>query len=149
MKVVAAGESLPELAQFLAPYAHHFVRSEAREYLERYTTGLLSNLPNKNCNTIAESVPEYSTCPTNVRYRPFGRRGADFRRHGLSQTGGVFGSVGVARQYCGCLGKIANLKVAVTCVYADAAVHWPVDFPLPDNRVDLVFSISNFCSFVP
>ncbi len=31
MKVVVAGEPLPELAQFLASYAHCLVRSEARK----------------------------------------------------------------------------------------------------------------------
>ena len=31
MKVVAFSEPLSELSEFLAPYAHHFARSETRE----------------------------------------------------------------------------------------------------------------------
>ena len=58
MKVIAASEPLPKLSEFLAPYAHHFARLEARENLERYTTGLLSDLPRKNCDTIAQAVPD-------------------------------------------------------------------------------------------
>ena len=39
---------LPELAEFLEPFASHFWRSEGREDLERYSTGLLSDLARKN-----------------------------------------------------------------------------------------------------
>ena len=48
MKVIASSEPLPELSEFLAPYAYHFARSETRENLERYMTGQLSDIPRKN-----------------------------------------------------------------------------------------------------
>src|SRR3984893_3157837 len=48
---------LPELAEFLAPFHIHFKRSEGRQSLERYLTGLLTEHPNKNCDTIAQVVP--------------------------------------------------------------------------------------------
>lgn len=35
MALKASIEPLPELAEFLAPFASHFVRSEGRENLER------------------------------------------------------------------------------------------------------------------
>lgn len=149
MKVIASSEALPELSEFLAPYAHHFVRSETRENLERYMTGHLSDLPRKNGDTIAESVPETNeqrlqellTCclwdetALNTQrveqMRDTVRLSAGvliFDDTGFPKQGKH--SVGVARQYCGCLGKVANCQVAVTCVYADLATHWPVNVRL-------------------
>src|SRR5919202_1290681 len=52
---------LPELAVFLEPFASLFRRSESRESLERYVTGLLTDLPRKNCDTIAAAVAGTST----------------------------------------------------------------------------------------
>ena len=57
MPIKATTEPLPELAEFLAPFAHHFIRSEGREDLERYSTGLLSDIPRKNGDTIAQGIP--------------------------------------------------------------------------------------------
>ena len=48
---------LPELAEFLEPFRVHFQRSEGRQALERYLTGLLTEHPNKNCDTLAQVVP--------------------------------------------------------------------------------------------
>jgi SRSO17 transposase len=39
-------------------------------------------------------------------------------------------SVGVKRQYCGALGKIANCQVAVSTVLLDAQLAWPLTFEL-------------------
>ena len=149
MKVVAASEPLPELSEFLAPYAHHFVRSETRENLERDMTGHLSDIPRKNGDTIAQAVPQTSEqrlqelltrcvwdeAALNTQR---GKQMRDtvrlsygvliFDDTGFPKQGKH--SVGVARQYCGCLGKVANCQVVVTCVYADAATHWPVNVQL-------------------
>jgi hypothetical protein len=58
MRVLQAPtETLPELAQFLEPFHVHFARSEGPAAPERYLTGLLSEQPNKNCDTIAQVVP--------------------------------------------------------------------------------------------
>ena len=43
MALKASTEPLPELVEFLDPFASHFLRSEGREDLERYCTGLLSD----------------------------------------------------------------------------------------------------------
>src|SRR3954454_23591148 len=48
---------LPELDAFLRPFHVHFSRSEGRPSLERYLTGLLTEHPNKNCDTLAQVVP--------------------------------------------------------------------------------------------
>src|SRR5437016_11282485 len=53
----APTEPLPALAEFLAPFRVHFTRSEGPQALERYLTGLLTEHPNKNCDTLAQVVP--------------------------------------------------------------------------------------------
>src|SRR5437016_5115833 len=58
MRVLQAPtKALPELARFLEPFHVHFARSEGPRALERYLTGLLTEHPNKNCDTIAQIVP--------------------------------------------------------------------------------------------
>src|SRR5262245_19801124 len=47
----------PELAAFLEPFRVQFTRPEPRRALDRYLTGLLTDRPNKNCDTIAQAVP--------------------------------------------------------------------------------------------
>jgi len=50
-------EPLPELAEFLAPFQIKFKRRESQAAMERYLTGLLTEHPNKNCDTLATIVP--------------------------------------------------------------------------------------------
>src|SRR5918999_5730617 len=57
MDVHASPAPLPELQRFLSHFQVRFHRSEARAALERYPTGLLTELPNKNCDTMAQAVP--------------------------------------------------------------------------------------------
>ena len=52
----ASPAPLPELATYLAPFAPLFRRATSRESVERYLTGLLTDLPRKNCDTIAAAV---------------------------------------------------------------------------------------------
>ena len=149
MVLKASTEPLPELAEFLAPFADHFVRSEGREDLERYSTGLLSDLPRKNGDTIAAAIPgtngqRLQELLTRIQWdeRAFnGQRVGRMVREvrlgkgvlilddtGFAKQGK--GSVGVARQYSGTLGKTDTCQIAVTSVYADPAVCWPVDVQL-------------------
>ena len=51
---------MPELAEFLAPLRVQFTQGPSAETLRQYVTGLLSEHPNKNCDTLAEVVPETS-----------------------------------------------------------------------------------------
>ena len=137
-------EPLPELVEFLAPYTDLFVRSEGREDLERYTTGLLSDLDRKNAQRMGEALPgtngqRLQELLTSIQWDEEvlnARRVRQMREVGVGD--GVLliddtafpkkgsASVGVARQYCGVLGKVANCQVAVTSLYADPAVGWPV-----------------------
>src|SRR5258708_20561695 len=50
----ASPEPLPELAAFLEPFASLFRRHTSRESMERYLTGLLTDLPHNTCETIAD-----------------------------------------------------------------------------------------------
>ena len=146
----ASPATLPELATYLAPCAPLFRRSTSRESLERYVTGLLTDLPQKNCDTIAAAVAETSTerlqpLFTDAVWEPLTLDQQRVRAlvaqsppqgllalddTGLPKQGR--GSVGVARQYSGTLGKIANCQVVVSAHYvADAPtscapVHGPV-----------------------
>src|SRR5262244_850239 len=146
----ASPETLPELATYLAPFAPLIRRSTSRASVERYLTGLLTDLPQKNCDTIAAAVAATSTerlqhLLTDAVWEP---RALDQQRvralvaqsppegllvlddTGLPKQGRS--SVGVARQYSGTLGKIANCQVIVSAHYvADepasrAPVHWPL-----------------------
>jgi len=146
----ASPDTLPELGTYLAPFALIFRRSTSRESLERYVTGLLTDLPRKNCDTIAAAVAGTSTerlqhLLTDATWEP---QALDQQRVtaliAQSPPGGLLvlddtglpkqgrGSVGVAHQYSGTLGKVANCQVVVSAHYvADestsrAPVHWPL-----------------------
>ena len=57
----ASSDPLPEISEFLKPFAPLFRRSQSRHSLERYLTGLLTDLDRKNCDTIAAAVAGTST----------------------------------------------------------------------------------------
>ena len=146
----ASPEILPELATYLKPFAPLFRRSTSRASVERYLTGLLTDLERKNCDTIAAAVAGTSTerlqhLLTDATWAP---EALDTQRvqalvaqsppdgllllddTGLPKQGRS--SVGVARQYSGTLGKVANCQVVVSAHYvADeptsrAPIHWPL-----------------------
>jgi hypothetical protein len=60
MDVHASPATLPELEEFLASFQVRFRRPEGKQALERYLTGLLTELPNKNCDTMAQAVSDTS-----------------------------------------------------------------------------------------
>jgi SRSO17 transposase len=141
----APSTPLPELAEFLAPFRVHFKRSEGRQALERYLTGLLTEHPNKNCDTLAQVVPGTSEqrlqgLLTAMAWDEDGLNRQRIERMLSLPTEGdgvlIFDdtgfakqgrcSVGVARQYSGTLGKTANCQVAVNCHYAERTIAWPV-----------------------
>jgi HAD superfamily hydrolase (TIGR01549 family) len=57
----ASSDPLPEISAFLTPFAPLFRRSQSRHSLERYITGLLTDLDRKNCDTIAAALAGTST----------------------------------------------------------------------------------------
>jgi SRSO17 transposase len=145
MDVHASPAKLPELQEFLGAFQVRFRRPEGRAALERYTTGLLTELPTKNGDTIAQAVPGTSAQRvqeflTNMQWdeEDLNRQRVQkmiaeattgdgvlvFDDTGFAKRGTA--SVGVARQYSGTLGKVGNCQIAVTCCYSDLRVTWPV-----------------------
>jgi SRSO17 transposase len=116
----ASPEPLPELAAFQEPFAPLFRRHTSRDSMERYLTGLLTDLPHKTCDTIADviagtSVERLQHLLTDAAWDPLALDEARVKRllalhpvsdgilvfddTGLPKKGST--SVGVAPQYCG------------------------------------------------
>ena len=146
----ASSDPLPEISAFLEPFAPLFRRSQSRHSLERYITGLLTDLDRKNCDTIAAALAGTSTerlqhLLTDADWDSLKLDGARVRSlSARTPKGGILvlddtsfpkrgkASVGVARQYCGALGKRANCQVVVSAEYvaqepeSSRPLHWPV-----------------------
>lgn len=136
---------LPELAEFLAGFEVHFTQRPSARSLERYITGLLTEAPHKNCDTLAQILP--GTSEQRLQYlltdmawdhedlnRQRVRRMLTLPSEGdavlvVDDTGFAkqgMHSAGVQRQYSGTLGKTGNCQLAVSCHYAERTVAWPV-----------------------
>src|SRR6266699_6443450 len=147
----ASPDALPELAAFLAPLAPVFRRHTSRDSMERYLTGLLTDLPHKTADTIAAAVAGTSTerlqhLLTDAAWEAQALDEARvkhllaihpphagvlvFDDTGLPKKGSE--SVGVAAQYSGTLGKIGNCQVVVSAEYLadDPASSTPFHFPV-------------------
>jgi SRSO17 transposase len=151
----ASPEPLPELATFLKPFAPLFRRHTSRDSMERYVTGLLSDLPHKTCETIADvvagtSLERLQHLLTDAAWDPLALDEARVKRllalhpvregifilddTGLPKKGTA--SVGVFPQYSGTLGKISNCQVVVSAEFladdpaSSTPFHWPVSAQL-------------------
>src|SRR6202162_4965006 len=142
---LAPGQPMPALDEFLRPFHVHFDRSEATRALERYLTGMFTEHPNKNCDTLAQVVPDTSEqslqglltamlwdedhlnqqrVKTLLALPTEGDAALIFDDTGFAKQGKS--SVGVARQYSGTLGKVGNCQVTVNCHYAERTIAWHV-----------------------
>ena len=136
---------MPELAAFLRPFCVHFARSEGPHALERYLSGLLTELPDQNCPTIADNIPGTSEQSLQGLLTTMAWDHDDLNRQRVermlelpSEGDGVLifddtgfakqgnASVGVDRQYSGTLGKVGNCQVTVNSHYAERTIAWPV-----------------------
>jgi SRSO17 transposase len=151
----ASPDTLPELAAFLEPFAPLFRRHTSRDSMERYLTGLLTDLPHKTADTIAAAVAGTSTerlqhLLTDAAWDATALDEARVKRllaihppksgvlvfddTGLPKKGTE--SVGVEPQYSGTLGKIGNCQVVVSAEYladdpaSSTPFHWPVSAQL-------------------
>src|SRR6266487_6658106 len=151
----ASPDTLPELVAFLEPFAPLFRRHTSRDSMERYLTGLLTDLPHKTADTIAATVAGTSTerlqhlltdaawdaqaldearVKQLLAIHPPTAGVLVFDDTGLPKKGTE--SVGVEPQYSGTLGKIGNCQVVVSAEYladdpaSSTPFHWPVSAQL-------------------
>ena len=139
---------LPRLERFLAPFLTGLQRSEQDPHARHYVAGLISNLPDKNVESIAylhdqprEPLQQF------IGQSPWDHRPmiAELVRQVGQQLGSPEGvlvfdpsafpkkgtaSVGVQRQWCGRLGKVDNCQVGVYLAYVGSQEHALVDFRL-------------------
>jgi SRSO17 transposase len=153
-QTVAAGHSVDvdpacwqaELEALLGRVAARFGRVEPRRRARAFVLGLLSDLPRKNCWTLAEHAGDAS--PDGMQHllarAAWDHDGVrdDVRAYvvqHLGDPGAVLvvdetgdlkkgtATVGVQRQYTGTAGRVENAQVAVLLVYAGPAGHAVID----------------------
>ena len=136
---------LDRLKDFVQPYAATLKHAAQREHAERYVAGMVSNVKRKNIETIAY-LYEQDRQPLQkfIGQNPWDDRpliGELVRQVGatLGEADGVLvfdpsgvvkqgkGSVGVARQWCGRVGKIDNCQVGIYMGYVTRKEHALVD----------------------
>jgi len=158
MAILKAGPApLHDLAEFLEPFAILVRRPESRHAMERYATGLLSDLSRKTASDIGRAaagtngqrLQEFLT-RTSWEPREMDRVRVDHMVSHASVGVGVqiiddtgfakkgTHSVGVARQYSGTLGRVDNCQVLVTSHYVDRVFDWPITsrLYLPEKWTD-------------
>jgi SRSO17 transposase len=141
-------EAMPRLETFMEPFLHVWGRSEPRQHGLIYMQGLLSDLECKNVESIVYRAgldrmglqrfigwAEWDDAPLRMELarqvgqqlgEPDGVLVFDPSAHPKSGTE----SVGVARQWCGRLGKVENCQVGVYLGYVSRKEHALVDVRL-------------------
>jgi SRSO17 transposase len=133
-----------QLRAFVEGFGPELGRSERRHWCGKYLEGLLREGERKSIEPMATRVGgddqamqqfvnqspwDHEAVLFALRRQMFARRTAAEAVLVLDDTSlpkqGRH-SVGVARQYCGALGKIANCQSVVTWHWAGPAVHWPL-----------------------
>ncbi|MCP4898545.1 MAG: IS701 family transposase [bacterium] len=139
---------MPRLERFMEPFLAPFVRKEQVNHALMFVQGLLSDLKKKNTESIAyrfgqDRMPlQWFVGKSDWDDEPFRDKLVEQVGQELGRNDGVIvfdpsafaksgkGSVGVARQWCGRLGKIDNCQVAVYMGYVSAEEHALVDMRL-------------------
>jgi SRSO17 transposase len=135
-----------ELDALLARFGRLFVRAEPREQAGRYLEGLLGPVERKNGWQLAEAIGDARPWRTQrvlshvlwdeeaardlCREHVVERLGAEDAVLVVDETGLVKKgkhSAGVARQYCGTVGKVENCQVGVFLAYGSRKGHALID----------------------
>jgi SRSO17 transposase len=139
---------LPRLERFLDPFVAVLQRSEQDQHARHYVAGLLSDLPDKNVESIAylhdqqreplqqfigQSPWEHHPWLTELARQVGDQLGSPdgvlvFDPSAFPKKGDA--SVGVQRQWCGRLGKIDNCQVGIYLAYVGPRAHALVDVRL-------------------
>ena len=139
---------MPRLDTFMAPFVDTFRRQESCQHAHTYVCGLLSDVDRKNVESIAYRFGQ-DRLPLQ-RFIGWAEWDDASLRHELTcqvakelgQDDGVLvfdpsafpksgrESVGVARQWCGRLGKVDNCQVALYLGYVSSQGHTLVDMRL-------------------
>ncbi len=139
---------MPRLERFMVPFIDNLVRREQVEHAGTFVRGLLSDLEHKNAESIAYRFDQ-NRMPLQwfIGVSPWDD--APLRDELVRQVGGQLGEangvivfdpsafpksgkepVGVARQWCGRLGKVDNCQVGIYMAYVSSLEHVLVDMRL-------------------
>lgn len=139
---------MPRLKKFMGPFVEQFVRKEQTEHARTFMRGLLSDLKHKNAESIAylfgqERMPLQRFLGVSCwDDKPLRDELVHQVGKQLGEVDGVivfdpsafpksgYDSVGVARQWCGRLGKVDNCQVGVYMGYVSSREHTLVDMRL-------------------